>query len=58
MGFGEITTSIDELVMLIRKYLNNDCTMDEEYLKRVNKFFKYQDKNNCRRVYDWLYENK
>lgn len=58
MGFGEISSSIDDVVNLIGEYMDNDCTMQEKYLKRVNKFFKYHDKNNCRRVYQWLYEKR
>ena len=28
--------------------------MEEKYNNRVNNFFKYTDKNNCKRVYDWI----
>ena len=28
--------------------------MEEEYIDKVDKFFKYTDKNNCKRVYDWI----
>ena len=41
----------------IKDYLDNDCEMKENYKKRVDKFYKYNDQNNSKRVYDWIYEN-
>ena len=52
MGFGEVIENEDELINLIRDYLENDCQMQDKYAERVDTFYKYNDKNNCKRVYD------
>lgn len=36
---------------LIIKAIENDCVI-EEYLQRINEFYAYNDKNNCKRVYE------
>ena len=53
-GFGEIIKNEDELVDLIINYLKNDCEMEDFYKERVNRFFRHVDKNNSKRVYDWI----
>ena len=35
----------------------NDCKMEEDFQKRVDEFFEFQDKDNSKRVYDWLFRN-
>lgn len=57
MGFGEVTHNEEELVDKICENMYNGCINDEKYIKRVEKFFKYTDKNNCKRVYNWILEN-
>ena len=52
MGFGEVVSNENDLVDIIEEYLLNNCIMKEEYIKRVDKFYKFKDKNNCKRVYD------
>lgn len=54
MGFGDIVKSEDELIGRIDNYLENGCIMEEKYQERVDSFFKFNDKNNCKRVYDWI----
>lgn len=54
MGFGEITTNEEELISKIIEYVNRDCEMKEKYAKRVDEFFKFQDRNNSKRIYEWL----
>ena len=54
MGFGDISSDEDELVDRIIHYLENGCVMEENFKERVDEFFKFKDKNNCKRVYDWL----
>jgi len=58
MGFGDLIYDEDELVRKIEGYLADDCRMEEKYIHRVDTFFKFTDKNNCKRVYDRLYEIK
>lgn len=53
-GFGEIIESESNLVDKIHHYLKNDCTMEEKFKDNVNKFFKYHDRNNSKRVYQWI----
>ena len=57
MGFGEVIESEDDLVEKVIDYLDNGCEMEKEYKKRVDKFYRYNDQDNCKRVYEWLYRN-
>ena len=57
MGFGEIFYNGDDLVDKIIEYMENDCIMEDKYINRVDSFFKYHDKNNRKRVYEWLYNH-
>lgn len=52
MGFGEISKSEEKLVDLIAEYVENDCKIKEEYASRIKGFFKYTDRNNCKRVWE------
>lgn len=52
MGFGEVIKDEKELVDLIIDYIENDCQIKDEYSKRIDEFFLYNDKENCKRVYD------
>ena len=54
MGFGKVVEDEDALVDKVIEYMENDCKMEDEYASRVDSFFKYTDKNNCKRVYEWL----
>lgn len=50
MGFGPVVKSLGDLETQIISLVSHDCRMDEEYMARVDDFFKYRDKNNCERV--------
>ena len=52
MGFGEVCKSEDELVDLICEYMKNDCNMKEKYVKNVEDYFIFTDKNNSKRVHE------
>lgn len=54
MGFGPVTKNVEDLKAMVDFYLDRDCVMEETYKKRVDKFFKYSDKKNCKRVYNWI----
>ena len=54
MGFGKVVSQEEELVDEIQRILLNDCKMDEAYKKRVDDFFEFNDRNNCKRVYDFI----
>ena len=54
MAFGEIVHNEDDLVKMIMEYVENDCKMKDKYKSRVDKFFKFNDRNNRKRLYDWI----
>ncbi len=51
MGFGEICTESEQLVDTLISYMENECRMKPEYIKRVDDFYKFDDNNNCQRIY-------
>jgi len=51
-GFGEVTNDLDELVDLAINHIRTGCKMSDKYLKRVDAFFAFNDRNNCERVYN------
>ena len=51
-GFGEVVKTVDETVDTIISYMQNDCKMKDEYRKRVDDFFAFDDKNSCQRIAD------
>ncbi|WP_405269138.1 CDP-glycerol:glycerophosphate glycerophosphotransferase [Methanobrevibacter sp.] len=57
MGFGDIAKSEREVVDKLNEYVNNACRMEDTYQERVDEFFTYTDKNNSKRVYDWIFRN-
>lgn len=52
MGMGPIYMDEEKLVDGIINYIENECNMMDFYKERVSLFFKYTDRNNCKRVYD------
>lgn len=58
MGFGEIIDNENDLIVITQDYLKNNCQMKKEYENRVDTFYKYNDKNNCKRVYDFIINMK
>lgn len=53
-GFGDVFKKEEDVVAKVKYYLDNNCEMEEKYKERVSNFFKYNDKNNCKRVYEWI----
>ena len=53
-GFGDVVKNEEDLINKIIYYIDNDCLMEDKYKDNVHKFFKYNDKNNSKRVYDWI----
>ena len=58
MGFGEVIDDEENLILIISDYLKNNCQIKDEYSKRVDTFYKYNDKNNCKRVYETILNMK
>ena len=57
-GFGEVEYNLRDTVSRIIEYMENGCKMKDKYRRRVENFFAYQDRNNCRRVYEKLMEGE
>lgn len=51
-GFGPVCYDYESTVQTIIDYIENDCKIEDQYLERINKFYAYNDKNNCKRVYE------
>ncbi|AWK50031.1 hypothetical protein DIC82_02510 [Clostridium beijerinckii] len=52
MGMGEVCREYNELIETMINYMKNGCKMKDEYIDRVNAFYRYTDTNNCKRVYE------
>lgn len=50
--FGVVVRSKEDLKKEIIKNLKNDCKLEKEYEDKIQKFFKYHDQNNCKRIYE------
>ena len=51
-GFGEVEYDLESTVNRIIEYMKTDCQLKDKYRERIDGFFAYNDKNNCKRVYD------
>jgi CDP-glycerol glycerophosphotransferase (TagB/SpsB family) len=51
-GLGPVTYDFEQTVVQIVKIIEDGCTMQPKYVKRVEQFFAFGDTNNCRRVYE------
>ena len=57
MGFGPVFDWEEDVVDKVIEYMDNHCEMEDMYKQRVDDFFKYRDKNNSKRCYDWIIRN-
>lgn len=55
-GLGEVTYTMDDTIDLIIDYVKNDCMMKDKYRERADKFFAFNDKDNCKRVVNRIIE--
>lgn len=51
-GFGKVSYDFETLIDDIIECVAGGCKMLEKFQKRVDDFFTFRDKNNCKRVYD------
>ncbi len=51
-GFGPICTEHKELVDTVCEFIENSCEALQEYKRRADDFFEFDDFNNCQRIYD------
>lgn len=55
-GFGEVEYDLESTVDRLIEYMKNDCQLKDEYRRRIDNFFAFDDKNNCQRVYERIME--
>lgn len=55
-GFGEVTYDLKSTIDLIIDYVEHDCKLKPVYRERIDRFFAFNDKNNCQRVLDKILE--
>ena len=53
-GFGEVARSEEELIDLIIEYMENGCKIRDKYARNSDDFFRFRDKNSCKRVFDQI----
>lgn len=51
-GFGEICKEKDTLVDLLCGYMEQECKLKPQYRARQDDFFAFDDRENCRRIYE------
>lgn len=56
MGFGEICKGEQQLVDSLCRYMENECRIQPFYKERADQFFAFSDNNNCKRIYDSIFE--
>lgn len=57
-GFGPVCYNYEDTVNEMIKTIENDCKLKDTYLKRINDFYQYNDRNNCQRVYEEILKLK
>lgn len=62
MGFGPICTNHEQIVDELCRAMERGCATEQEYIRRADDFFAYDDHDNCRRIYEairtWQKERK
>lgn len=53
-GFGPVCFTYEDTVNTIIEFIKNDCKMSDMYTSRVDNFFKWTDRNNCKRVFECI----
>ena len=49
-GFGKVCTTYDDTVNEIKKAIDNNCVLEDEYRKRIDNTFAFDDKNCSARI--------
>ena len=50
--------TLDDTVNRIVEYMENGCCLKDKYRERIDRFFAFNDKNNCRRIYEKIIESE
>lgn len=56
MGMGPVVKTQEELIETLKDYIEKDFHLEEKYLERTKKFFKFLDHDNCKRIYEVMRE--
>ena len=51
-GFGPICRTNEELIDQLINAMESDCKLEEDYKKKIDAFFPFDDQNACKRVYE------
>lgn len=51
-GFGYVTDNLNQLIEYIEKFIEGNCSREEVYNNRVDKFFEFRDQKNSQRIYE------
>ena len=51
-GFGKVTETENDALSELKHILENGAVPDEIFSKRMNSFFKFNDRDNCKRNYE------
>lgn len=51
-GFGKVAATEDDVISELQSILQNGAVPDDEYLQRMNSFFKFNDTDNCKRNFE------
>ncbi|MBQ4070899.1 MAG: CDP-glycerol glycerophosphotransferase family protein [Clostridia bacterium] len=57
-AFGEIAFDYDTTVDLLIEYMENGCRVKDEYRKKIDDFFAYNDNNNCARIVERIVKSR
>lgn len=53
-GVGSVFDKHEDIISEIIDNIDNKFIIQEKYKKRVDKFFKFYDSNNCQRIYEYI----
>lgn len=53
-GFGEVVYNLGSARRLILEYLEHGFRLKDTYRRRIDSFYAYSDRNNCKRIYDCI----
>jgi glycosyltransferase involved in cell wall biosynthesis/CDP-glycerol glycerophosphotransferase (TagB/SpsB family) len=53
-GFGEVETDYEKTVDRLIEYMEHGCALKDAYRARIDRFFAFDDAENCRRVCEKL----
>ncbi|MCI7575396.1 MAG: CDP-glycerol glycerophosphotransferase family protein [Bacteroidales bacterium] len=52
MGFGPVVREMHDLLNRLQELAHNEWKNEKTYVDKINRFFPYNDSDNCKRIYD------